>query len=139
MDVGSFLTEAFSVVTTFGQISTHLKIIGILTLLISFFKVSSFNPLWHKLGWAKTFLAPFLAFVLSVVSAINGPFNFHVFMNAMMIGFGSVGFHEMLDAIKTIPGLGPKWMLIINFVSQIVNDTTNFVSQLFQTNSSKKP
>ena len=131
MDTGTFLTQAFQVIQDFHQLTPHLKLISILTLCISAWKVSAFRPYWDKLGWFKTFFAPACMFILSIVNGVTGPLNIHILFNAVMIGLGSVGFHEILDAVKTIPHIGPKWMIAVN----VISDLTQSMTQRF----TKKP
>lgn len=127
MDTDTFLTQAFQVIQNFHQLTPHLKIIAVLTLCISAWKVSAFKPYWDKLGWFKSFVAPTCMLILAIMNGVTGPFNFHMIVNALMIGVGSVGFHELLDAVKTIPHIGPKWLLGV----QLLSDLTQFVSKFF--------
>lgn len=122
MDVGTFITQAFEVVKDFRTLTPHLQMIGILTLIISAWKVSAFRPYWDKIGSAKTLVAPAAMILLSVINSLNGPMNLHVILNAIMIGLGSVGFHELLDCLKKLPHIGPRWLVAVNVLSDLTQN-----------------
>jgi hypothetical protein len=125
MDVGTFLNQVFSVIQDFHTLAPHMQLISILTLSISLWKVSAFRPYWEKLGWFQPFFASACSFLLAILNSLGGqPLTFHTFMNAFMVGVGSVGFHEMLDALKLIPHLGPKWLLGIDAASKLTMKMT---------------
>lgn len=122
MDIGTFLTKAFSVVSDFGTLSPHLKLAAVLTISISAWKVSAFQPLWKKLGSWQVIVSPALSVILGIVNALfsTGTISLNVIMNALVVGFGSVAFHEFMDALKTIPGIAPFWQNVINFISGLL-------------------
>lgn len=125
MDVGTFVTQAFQVFQSFHELTPKIVMIGVLTLIISAWKVSVFKPYWEKLGSFKTLCAPASMFFLAVINSVNGPLNFHIIFNALMIGFTSVGFHELLDSIKLMPHIGPRWVVMVN----VISDLTHLISK----------
>jgi hypothetical protein len=113
LPVASFLEQVFAAVKDFGGLSWGLKVIAVCTLLIASMKVSVLKPLWDKLGAFKVLAAPVLALVMGVVSlstgAVDGKITGAALMAWAMAGGGAIILHQLLDAIKELPMVGPKY------------------------------
>lgn len=115
---GDFLVEVLKAVQSLGGMPWMGKLAAIITLVLSSMKVSFLNPVWDKLGGFKVYAAPALALIL-------GLFNIHPFTWSAVVayvafgGAGAVFFHEIMDSIKEIPGLGSVYVGFINLVQAL--------------------
>lgn len=113
-----FLKAVFAAVAGFGGLPWAGKVASICLLLVASMKVSFLAPLWDKLGAAKVFVAPVLALVGGLLSM--GQITMAGAIAYMLAGAGAVALHQMLDAIKAIPGLGSMYVAVIDLVSSLL-------------------
>lgn len=117
--VESFVQQVFDLIGSFGGLPWMAKIAGVITVIISSMKVSFIRPLWDKLGEAKVWLAPILGLVAGVMG-MGVDITWASAIAYVTAGAGAVIFHELLDTIKAIPGLGSMWVSVIDFISIIL-------------------
>jgi hypothetical protein len=118
MDLGQFVDQLYAVLQNFGALSPLLKASAILTLLISAWKVSAFQWMWSQLGKFQSFMAPLLMTAAVIVQSLikSGSVNWSSVGTAIVIGLTSIGFHELLCALKSFPGIGPLFVKVIDVV-----------------------
>jgi hypothetical protein len=118
MDIGALFSQLYAFITGFATMSTAAKISGIVLLIIAIMKSSFLAPVWAKLGNLQVLVAPVLAIAVSMV-AIQ-PFTWATFSQSLISGTVAIGVHQLLDGIKTIPGLGSIYISVINFFESIL-------------------
>jgi hypothetical protein len=104
--------DMFLVMNQMGGAGAMLTISGVLTLLIASLKVSALNPLWDKLGPARVLAGPLLALGAGVagLGANGAPVTLALVLAYVSAGAGSIILHQVLDALKAVPGLGPIYL-----------------------------
>lgn len=112
-----FLSQVMTFIKAFGGLPWMGKVAGVTMLIVASFKVSFMQPLWSKLGKWQVFAPLVLALAGGVLSM--SPFTLPGLMAYMFAGAGAVVLHELLDAAKAIPGLGPMYVSAINFVENL--------------------
>lgn len=114
-----FLSDIFSAIRHFGGISWFSRIALITTLVVSSMKVTFLNKLiWEKFGRAKAWASPIFGLIAGLL-ALGSDGHLPSIAEAMAYmsaGSGALIFHELLDTIKVIPGLGPKWIAFIEVI-----------------------
>jgi hypothetical protein len=117
-----FLSQILSAVKSFGGLSWMLKVSAVLTIVISSMKVSFFRGLvWDKLGALKPWLAPILGLLAGILTlGAGGGMSLAGVMAWISAGAGAIIFHELLDTVKAIPGLGPMWVSVIDIISGLL-------------------
>lgn len=127
VDPSDFLTQVLSVIQKFGGLSWMMKVSAVTLLLISSMKVSFLKTLiWDKLGEAQAWIAPILGLIAGIMGlgaggiAVTGA---SIFAYVMSAG-GAVIFHELLDSVKAIPGLGAVYVSMISFVESLLGGGT---------------
>lgn len=123
--VAQFLMQVFEAVRTMGGLSVALKISALITLVISSMKVSVLDKLvWEKLGPYQVFVAPFLGLLVGLSGLVDGStLSLPKLFAYVMTGAGAVFIHQILDAVKTMPGIGDVFVTVINFVEQWLGGT----------------
>lgn len=119
---GSGLGEIFVAVAKIFQdqagISYQYKIASILFILIALFKNSALQPYWDKLGKIKPLVAPFLSLVAFLFMV--QPFTLETALAAVTTGAVAGYFAQILDALKTLPKVGPFFVFISDVFASIV-------------------
>ncbi len=117
-----FLAQVVAVFQQFGGMSGALKIAAVVTLVIASMKVSFLNSLiWSKLGSAQAFLAPVLGLVVGILGlAGHAPLSIAAVFAYLSAGAGAIILHELLDAIKGLPGLGAAYVSFINLIESFL-------------------
>jgi hypothetical protein len=115
-----FATQVFNAIKGFGGMNWLLRISTIILLLGATMKVSFLRPLWDKLGSFKTFAGPLFGLVGGLLAYFGGgtQFSLAALVAYMFAGSGAIALHELLDAMKGIPGLGAIYVGIIDFVAK---------------------
>lgn len=122
LDVGQFSLLVMQVVMGVkGSVPVGLKIAGIVLLLISLTKVSFLRPLWDKLGAAKAVLAPVLGLVVGfLIFQASNPMTFAAVVGYLLSGGGAIMLHEILDAVKSLPMVGPVFKSVIEAIQKLL-------------------
>lgn len=118
VDSITFLGDVLQAGKEMGGVPWVIKISILILILIASMKVSFFDDLiWNKLKGAKAFAAPLLGMVSGIlILAYSGHFSLAGVFAYMGAGSGALALHELLDAVKAIPGLGSVYVNIINAV-----------------------
>lgn len=118
MPLDQFLADVLAAIKAFGGLGWAGKVASICLLLVASMKVSFMRPLWDKLGGAKVFVAPALALIGGILSmpSITGA----GVVAYILAGAGAIAMHQILDAIKAIPGIGSMYVAIIDLVSSLL-------------------
>lgn len=114
-----FLSQVLSAIQKFGGLSVLMKVSVVILLLISSMKVSFLNQLlWSKLGSWQKIVAPVLGLAAGLFGLFGGgtPVTIASVLAYLGAGLGATGLHELLDGIKTIPGIGPTWVSVISAI-----------------------
>ena len=119
LDMGAFFSQALDTVKSLGGLSWGLKIAAIISLLIASMRVSAINAwTWAKLpNLLKPLVGPVLGLIggLLTVHPINGP----ALLAWVMAGGGAVLIDNVLDGVKSQPGLSPLVVSLINFFESL--------------------
>lgn len=121
--LGDFIRQVREAADSFGGLTAVGKLSVIITLLVSSLKVAPVTRyLWSRLGWAQVLVAPALALAAGLValSAAGAPVTLPVLLAYLTAGAGSVFLHELLDALKGAPGLGPVFVKVLDFVESFL-------------------
>jgi hypothetical protein len=118
MPVDTFLGEVFAAIKNLGGLPWAGKVASVCLLLVASMKVSLVRPLWDKLGNAKVFAAPALAIVGGVLSLEH--ITAASVMAYMLAGAGAIALHQILDAVKALPGVGSMYVAMIDLVSGLL-------------------
>lgn len=118
--VDGFFTQVLTFVKQFGGLPWVLKVAGIAAILISTLKVSVLRELiWEKLGNAKAWAAPLLGLIFGITS-LGSDLTWASALAYMSAGAGAIILHELLDSVKTAPGIGSVWLSIIEVIQKIL-------------------
>jgi hypothetical protein len=109
-----FLSDVGTFIQSCGGLSAWAIAAGSITLLIGAFKCSYFSPLWEKLGNFKTYAPLILALIAGIIQlkADNNFSGASVFA-WLTVGAGAAILHDLLDGVKSIPGLSGVYKTII--------------------------
>lgn len=120
----SVLGQLFSTIGNLKGLKWQLALAGFVTVAVSALKVSAWRPLWDKLGWFKAFLAPILSLAVVYLTAwASGNLGGSTAWLALTTGVGSVALHELLDAVKGIPGVGKVPLMLTDLVAMLLGGT----------------
>lgn len=115
----TFLSQVLSLIGAFGGLTWMAKVSAICLLIIALTKTSFVAPLWAKLPpLLQTLAAPILALIGGLVS--QGTLTWASALAYLGAGAGAVILHELLDGVKTIPGIGPTYIAIINVIEGLL-------------------
>lgn len=114
-----FLAQVLEFIKTFGGLPSVAKISGVILLLIASMKVSVIRSyVWDRLGAFKAFAAPTLGLIAGVISLET--ITLPGLATYLFAGAGAIILHEILDAVKSIPGIGAIYVSIIDFIKKIL-------------------
>ena len=97
--------------------------VALIYLIIGTMKNSAIRGmLWDKLGAAKVLVAPILSFIMVEIVALSSGqgFTFKSIMLSLVTGAGAIALYEIMAAVKSIPGIGPVWVSVIDFIGKIL-------------------
>ena len=114
----SFYSQVVAYIDGFGGQTWLFKVSSIIMLVIAIIKVTPLNALWVQLEGKQIWLAPLFGLVGGIVTmAMNGtPISLASVMAFVTAGAGAVFLHELLDLLKSIPGIGSFWVSIITVI-----------------------
>lgn len=115
-----FLAQVLDAVKKFGGLPTLGKISSVVLLLVASMKVGPLKTLiWSKLGAAQAWIAPLLGLLAGVLALGTDltPAGALAYVGA---GAGALVLHELLDSLKALPGLGPVYVTVINFIEDVL-------------------
>lgn len=126
---GDYLALVLKVIGELGGLSWMLKIAAVVTLVLSSMKVSFLNDMiWSKLGKFKAWAAPILGLLIGVITMqANGGITLVGLMAYLSAGAGALILHELLDTVKSIPGLGPIWVSLIEAIQKALGGPSPIV------------
>lgn len=124
-----FFEQVFTLIKSFGGMSFVLKISGVITLIIASMKVSFLQTAWNKFGSFKVFVTPLLSLVLGVLAVlVTGPFSWAAVGSYVFAGGGAVFLHEILDSLKSIPGISGLYLKLIGVATTMLGGNTSQVT-----------
>jgi len=118
LSASDFLSQVLEFIKAFGGLSTVAKISGAVLLIIGSMKVSFLKTYWDMLGSAKAFVGPVLGLIIGVISM--SPITLSGLAAYLFAGAGAIILHELLDAVKALPGIGSVYVSIIDFIKKIL-------------------
>lgn len=121
--VSDFLQQVFSVISGLGGLSWALKVSAIILLVVASMKVSILRLyVWDKLGGFKAVVAPLLGLAAGLIANFgNGqPLSLAGLLAYVLAGAGAIALHELLDALKGIPGAGEVYRSVIDFLMRLL-------------------
>ena len=121
LPLDQFLAQVMAAIKALGGLPWALKIASIVLLIIASMKVAVVrNLIWDRLGAAKAFVAPVLGLIVGLLSmAAEGNVTVAGVFAYLFAGAGALAIHELLDAVKGIPGIGQKYIQVCEFISKI--------------------
>ena len=114
-----FLLQVVQVAQQLGGAKWGASVTVGLLILISTIKTSMLRKYWDLIGSLKILVAPGLAVIAGIASLQLNPEskNMWPLLAAWAFaGSGSVLLHELLDAVKKLPFVGPKYDMMIDVV-----------------------
>lgn len=121
-----FVMQLVYAIRDMGGAGTLAQVAVIVTLLVSSMKVTVLNQLvWQRLGPFKVLAAPLFALVAGVVGlgAQGAPPSLARVVAYLSAGAGAIVLHQLLDALKAVPGLGPWYANALEVVSRTLGAT----------------
>ena len=119
--VGDFLSMILAAAKSMGGLSAGAIAVLVINLVVASMKVSFLAPLWDKLGSFKFLAAPLLSVIAGIVQQIA---TSHMSLPQLglwlVAGAGAILLHELLDQIKKIPGVGAKYVSMIEFFEKLL-------------------
>lgn len=103
-------------ISLLGGAGWMAKVSASCLILVSFMKISFLKPLWDKMGWRKILAAPILSLIAGIL--ILKPITLAGILAYISSGMGAIILHELLDAIKLIPGIGGIALSIVDFLKK---------------------
>jgi hypothetical protein len=120
VDDKAFFVSVLDAIQKFGGLSWMAQVAMVLGLLLASMKVSFLRPIWDKLGDAKAWAAPLLGLLYGVVSLkISGDLTLAGAMAYFGAGAGAIILHELLDSLKSAPGIGHIYVGIIDLIEKL--------------------
>jgi hypothetical protein len=118
--ITNIFQDALKAIGDWKALGWQAGIAGILTVLISTMKNSLLRGLiWDKLPtMAKLLVAPVLALLAFFLGL--GKLDGATILMAITTGAASVYIHQLLDAVKEIPGVGPKYQWLIDLLAKLL-------------------
>ncbi len=118
VDLNQFLSDVMATMQKLGGLPWSLKVASASLILVAAFKVSVLDDLlWKKLGGLQAFAAPTLALVSGLaIMLAQGQLTLAGAGAYLISGAGAIALHELLDAMKMIPGLGPIYVSMITLI-----------------------
>lgn len=115
-----FLSQVWDVVQSMGGLHWAMKVSAIIVLVIASLKVSFLNDLiWSKLGELKAWIAPVLGIVSGVLLLLaQGQLSLPGVFAYFSAGVGALALHELLDTIKSVKGIGPVYVGLIDAIEK---------------------
>lgn len=137
LSLEQFCVQVFDAIKAFGGIPWQLKVASIITLIIASMKVSILQGLWAKLGSAQVLLAPILGLIGGILSLkSSNQLTASGVWAYVYAGAGAIILHEVLDAVKGLPGIGSVYVSIINFAENLLQSPNAQSTASNQTSSS---
>lgn len=134
----AFLTEVMNAIKAFGGLDSMGKAALIITVLLSSLKVSLLRQyLWDKMGEFKVWAPIILGLAVGLLQQ-GSSLNLASAFVYISVGAGAVLFHELLDTVKAIPGIGPVWVAVIDFIKSALGGKSQPVVSLAATKEDHK-
>jgi hypothetical protein len=110
-----FLSDVGTFIQSCGGLSAWAIAAGSIMLVIASFKCSYFAPVWEKLGNFKTYVPLLLALVAGLIQLkAEDKFSAANIFAWLTVGAGAAILHDLLDGVKSIPGLSSVYKTIIS-------------------------
>jgi len=119
LSVSDLLAAILSAVQGFGGLSWALKVAVVVMSLIGLTKLTVLSSFWDKMGSFKAWLAPLLGLALGILIQ-GGNITWAGVLAYMGSGAGAILLHQLLETVKAIPGIGPAYVTIINFIEAVI-------------------
>ena len=128
-DVGDtdFLLQMVNAARDLGGVKWGVAVTIIFLIIISTIKASKLRPFWDRIGSLKVLVAPILAVIVGIVTLNLDPKDHNswaVLAAWAFAGGGSIILHQLLDAIKELPFVGPKYDQIIDLFANLLGSKT---------------
>lgn len=111
-----FAHSVFLSLYKLGGIKFILIVAVVVLVTIGLFKFSNLRPLWDRLGKLKPLCAPILSLLIGLISLCIGdePLTLSSVMAYLFAGSGAIILHDVLDAVKALPGISPAYSKVID-------------------------
>jgi len=110
-----FLSDVGTFIQSCGGLSAWAIAAGAIMLVIASFKCSYFAPAWEKLGNFKTYVPLLLALIAGLIQLkAEDKFSAANIFAWLTAGAGAAILHDLLDGVKSIPGLSSIYKTIIS-------------------------
>lgn len=121
LSLAEFVAQVIRTSETIGNLPTMLQISAIIMLVVSSLKVTVLRRLiWERLGAGQVLVAPMLGLIAGLVGlgTAGGPVTLPIVLTYVMAGGGAVFLHELLDALKALPGVGMAYIHAIEMIER---------------------
>lgn len=113
------LDQLLKAIALFKMSGIYVGISAVVMLLVASMKNSILRTyVWDKLGGAKVLVAPALSLI--AIALETGSLGLKEMLAAIMTGAGAVALHEFLDALKSMPGIGPMYVKVIDVIGLLL-------------------
>jgi len=130
-----FLSQVGSFIQSCGGLSAWAIAAGTIMLVIASFKCSYFAPLWEKLGNFKTYVPLLLALVAGLIQLkAEDKFSAANIFAWLTVGAGAAILHDLLDGVKSIPGLSAIYKTIITLAQAALLKTPEEIIKVEKNN-----
>jgi len=112
------LNQIVQYASNFQSLPLYAKMSGLVLIIVSIAKSSMIQPYWDKLGAAKPLVPPVLAIIVALIGI--HPITMSAVIESLMGGSLAIAAHELLDALKVVPTIGPKYTAFINLMESLL-------------------
>jgi hypothetical protein len=117
-DITSLLGQLLSLIEGLGSMSPQAKIAAVVLFLTAVWNSSFLQPYWAALGNAQTLVGPVLGLVSGILSV--SPLSWSSVWTGVYGGSLAVLVIALLNAVKVLPGIGPVYVSVINFIENLL-------------------
>ena len=133
-----FLSQVGTFIESCGGMGAWTCAAGAIMLVIASFKCSYFAPAWEKLGNFKTYVPLLLALVAGLIQLkAEDKFSAAGVFSWLTVGAGAAILHDLLDGVKSIPGLSAIYKTIITLAQAALLKTPDVIIKVEKNDESK--
>jgi hypothetical protein len=125
MEEVTFFEQVLQFIKSMGGVDVYTNISAAILLVVASSKVPFVKQVfWDKLGKFKALLPLVLGLIAGLVvmgKALTLPAAF-VYIST---GAGAIAMHEILKAVKELPGIAPVWVKVLDVVGALLGKKAN--------------
>lgn len=123
LDPSAFIQQVLDAFKALGGLPWSMKVATICLLVVASMKVSFLRTLlWDKLGAFKAILAPALGLLGGLLAYLSSgaPITLPGLVAYFIAGAGALALHELLDALKALPGISIVANTVISWLMALL-------------------